>query len=70
MADRGGGGRGGVGMPWQQGRVTEADGGGVFSFNDAHNIIIYHSTCSHARGILASEGFYLAEKVYLARNRY
>ena len=45
-------------------------GGGVFSFNDAHNIIIYHSTCLHARGILASEGFYLAEKVYLARNRY
>ncbi len=44
--------------------------GGVFSFNDAHNIIIYHSTCSHARGILASEGSYPAEKVYLARNWY
>jgi hypothetical protein len=50
--------------------VTEAEGGGVFSFNDAHNIIIYHSMCSHTQGILASEGFYPAEKVYLARNWY
>jgi hypothetical protein len=32
LADRGGGGRGGVWMQWQQGRVTEAEGGGGLLF--------------------------------------